>query len=48
MLKYFGFLLLLVVILYGGYYLVTYMQDARNESESSGARATVLALGNLP
>jgi|GEM_PF-4059127 len=29
MLKYLGFLLLLVVIVSGGYYLVTYMQDAK-------------------
>lgn len=29
MLKYLGFLLLLIVLIYGGYYLVTYMQGAK-------------------
>jgi hypothetical protein len=31
MLKYLGFLLLFVIIVYGGYYLVTYLQDAPSE-----------------
>ena len=33
MLKYLGFLLLLIVIISGGYYLVTYMQDAQAEPQ---------------